>query len=63
MRYLPLNETDRRDMLAAVGVHSVDDLFADVPPAARHSGLLDLPRAMGEIEVEHRLSAMAAGSS
>src|SRR5262249_61483551 len=60
MRYLPLTEADRRDMLAAIGVQSIDDLFADVPPAARHPGLLDLPHAMGEIEVERRLSAMAA---
>jgi glycine cleavage system P protein (glycine dehydrogenase) subunit 1 len=60
MRYLPLTDADRRNMLAAVGARSIDDLFADVPPAARHQGLLDLPRAMGELEVERRLGAMAA---
>ena len=60
MRYLPLTEADRHEMLAAVGVGSIDELFADVPAAARHSGLLDLPRAMGEMEVERRLAAMAA---
>jgi glycine dehydrogenase subunit 1 len=60
MRYLPLTEADRREMLAAIGVKSIDDLFAEVPKAARHEGLLDLPRAMGELEVERRLSAMAA---
>ncbi len=31
MRYLPLTEEDRRSMLAAIGVPSVDDLFVDVP--------------------------------
>ena len=60
MRYLPLTDADRRDMLAAVGVPSIDSLFADVPPAARRDGLLELPRAMGELEVERRLAAMAA---
>ena len=60
MRYLPLTEADRREMLGAIGVGSIDDLFADVPPAAQHSGLLDLPRAMGEMEVERRLAAMAS---
>jgi glycine dehydrogenase subunit 1 len=60
MRYLPLTKADRREMLAAIGVGSIDTLFADVPPAARHEGLLDLPRAMGEIEVERGLAAMAA---
>ena len=60
MRYLPLTDSDRRDMLAVIGAQAIDDLFADVPPATRHQGLLDLPRAMGELEVERRLGAMAA---
>jgi glycine dehydrogenase subunit 1 len=60
MRYLPLTDADRRDMLAAIGAQSIDDLFADVPPAARHNGLLDLPRAMGELDVERKLGTMAA---
>jgi glycine dehydrogenase subunit 1 len=60
MRYLPLTDRDRGDMLATIGVASIDDLFADVPPAARLDGLLDLPRAMGEIEVERAISEMAA---
>src|SRR5207249_4075249 len=33
---------------------------ADVPHQARLDGLVDLPRAMGEIEVERALSAMAS---
>src|SRR6266852_9738801 len=60
MRYLPLTDADRTAMLAAIGAPSIDALFADVPDAARHQGLLDLPRAMGELEVERRLGAMAA---
>jgi glycine dehydrogenase subunit 1 len=60
MRYLPLTDRDRGDMLATIGVGSIDDLFADVPLAARLDGLLDLPRAMGELEVERALSEMAA---
>jgi len=60
MRYLPLTDSDRREMLAAIGAPSIDALFAEVPPPARHDGLLDLPRAMGELEVERRLAAMAA---
>src|ERR1700676_4544192 len=60
MRYLPLTDADRTQMLAAIGAPSIDALFADVPAAARHPGLLDLPLAMGELEVERRLGAMAA---
>ncbi len=28
MRYLPLTDSDRRRMLAVIGVESVDDFFA-----------------------------------
>ena len=35
MRYLPLTEVDRRDMLTKIGVRSVDELFKDVPLSAR----------------------------
>jgi glycine dehydrogenase subunit 1 len=60
MRYLPLTPQDRAEMLAAIGVQSIDALFADVPPAARLDGPVDLPKAMGELEVERAISAMAA---
>jgi glycine dehydrogenase subunit 1 len=60
MRYLPLTDADRGVMLDRIGVASIEELFADVPEAARHAGLFDLPRAMGELEVERRLGALAA---
>ena len=60
MRYLPLTSSDRAEMLAAIGAPSIDALFADVPEPARLQGPLDLPRAMGEIEVERAISSMAA---
>ena len=59
MRYLPLTDRDRRDMLAAIGVASIDELFQAVPTAARFDGLLDLPRCAGELAVERALSALA----
>ena len=60
MRYLPLTDNDRAAMLRAVGISSIETLFAEVPERARLSGLVDLPRAMGEIEVERKLAGMAA---
>ena len=60
MRYLPLTPDDREAMLAAIGVKSIDDLFVDVPAAARLDGPVDLPRVAGELEVERALGAMAA---
>jgi len=60
MRYLPLTDEDRRQMLATIGTASVDELFCDVPEAARRDGLVDLPKRKGELEVERIMSAMAA---
>jgi len=60
MRYLPLTDADRSDMLAVVGAGAIDDLFVDVPPAARLSGLIDLPLHAGELAVERALGALAA---
>lgn len=64
MRYLPLTDTDRRDMLGVIGAQTpglktVDDLFRDVPERARRKGLVDLPKRMGELEVERALGKMA----
>ena len=60
MRYLPLTESDRAAMLAAIGAGSVDELFRDVPPSARLSGPVDLPPHAGELEVERQMNAFAA---
>lgn len=60
MRYLPLSPADRAEMLATIGVGSIDDLFADVPAAARRKDLFDLPLHAGEMEVERELAGLAA---
>ncbi len=59
MRYLPLTDNDRADMLSAIGVGSVDELFVDVPAAARFSGDFDLSDHMAEYQVEATIAAMA----
>ena len=56
MRYLPLTDTDRGEMLARIGVDHVDDLFADMPKNMLLKEPLDLPRRKGELEVERILS-------
>jgi glycine dehydrogenase subunit 1 len=60
MRYLPLAETDRREMLRTVGANSIDELFVDVPEAARLSGTIEgLADHASELAVERQLGALA----
>jgi glycine dehydrogenase subunit 1 len=59
MRYLPLSDANREDMLARIGVTRIDDLFADVPNGALLREPPGLPRRKGEIEVTRLLSRMA----
>ncbi len=60
MRYLPLAEADRQDMLRAVGAASIDDLFVDVPEAARLRGKIEgLPDHLGEMAVERELARLS----
>jgi len=51
MRYIPSSKSDRKDMLQAIGVSSIDDLFAGIPENLRLRRLLDLPRALSEPEL------------
>jgi glycine dehydrogenase subunit 1 len=60
MRYLPLSDTDRREMLATVGATTIDDLFVDVPEAARLSGTIPgLPDHASELAVERHMRDLA----
>ena len=60
MRYLPLTGHDRHDMLAAVGARTIDDLFVDVPEAARLDGPVHgLSNHMTELAVERHMTALA----
>lgn len=59
MRYLPLTEADRAQMLARVGARHVDELFADVPQSKLIKQPLDLPVHKSEMEVERLLKGMS----
>ena len=59
MRYHPLTQEDRADMLARIGVQNIDDLFADVPAGKLLREPLPLSPHKSELEVERILSQMA----
>ncbi len=58
--YLPLTDEDRRQMLAVIGVKSVDDLFSDIPSEVRLQRELDLPPALAESEAIEHLNSLAS---
>src|SRR5205085_870512 len=60
LRYLPLSDADRSEMLRVIGANSIDDLFTDVPEGARLNGTIhDLPDHASELSVERQLGALA----
>lgn len=61
MRYLPLTDADRASMLEVIGAASVEELFVDVPAAARLAGpIAGLPLHASEMAVDRHMSALAA---
>ena len=51
MRYLPKSPADRDAMQKAIGIRSIDELFAPVPAEYRLSRDLKIPRQMAESEI------------
>jgi glycine dehydrogenase subunit 1 len=51
MRFAPHTDDDVREMLAACGLSSLDDLYAHLPPGVRLDRDLDLPEGLSEMEL------------
>src|SRR6266540_5730205 len=60
MNYLALTEADRDAMLETIGVSSVEELFADLPPGVRLDRELRLPPALNEQELTAYFEQLAA---
>ena len=56
--YIPNTIAEQDELLAAIGLSSVDDLFADIPDDYRNPPLR-LPDPMSELEIQRELGAMA----
>jgi len=59
-RYTSLTDDDLGRMLEAIGVSSIDELFAVVPEAVRLGRPLDLPAGRSEQDVHDHLARLAA---
>ena len=51
MRYLPKSPAERRELLAAIGVKSVEELFSRIPERFRLKEALNLPGPLSESEI------------
>jgi glycine dehydrogenase subunit 1 len=51
MSYIPLSDKDRKDMMAAIGIASVDELFCCMPEAVRLREDLDVPGPLAELDL------------
>lgn len=58
-RYLPMTEQDKKEMLSAIGVDSVDELFSDIPEEVRFKGRLNIKEAKSEPALMKELSQLA----
>ena len=58
MNYLPHTDHDRRAMLDAIGLASLEDLFRELPEQLRFPRL-DLPEPLSELEIERELAGLA----
>jgi glycine dehydrogenase subunit 1 len=59
LSYLALTDADREAMLEAIGVSSIEELFADLPTGVRLDRELDLPPALSEQELTSYFEGLA----
>lgn len=59
MRYHPHTEADRKEMLAAMGMKSMQDLFADIPEKVRLARELNIPGPLSEQELVKHLGELS----
>ena len=58
--YIPSTHEERLEMLRSLGLSSYEDLFRDVPESMILRNPLNIPSGMSELEVQQKVSAMAA---
>lgn len=58
--YVPSTAREREEMLRAIGLERMDDLFRDVPEQVRRAASLRLPEGLSEMALRARMEALAA---
>ncbi len=60
MRYMPITDEERKEMLSSIGVDHIDDLFAPIPKEIFLKEELDLPTAKSELELKKHFEKLAS---
>ncbi|MGI6695892.1 MAG: aminomethyl-transferring glycine dehydrogenase subunit GcvPA [Christensenellales bacterium] len=58
--YLPTTPQERQEMLKAIGLNEIKDLFVDVPESMLLKDSVNIPEGLSEMSVRARLEKMAA---
>lgn len=58
-RYLPMTEQDKKEMLEAIGIASIDELFSDIPEEVRFKGALNVKAPLAEHELMKEFTRLA----
>jgi len=60
MPFIPHTDDDVKEMLSAIGVSSIDDLFDEIPAELRAKGLSAVPPGLSEMDVARLMRERAA---
>lgn len=63
MSYISLSEKDKKEMLAKIGISSVDELFCSIPDDLKVKQKLDVPEALTEPELTRQIEEIANQNS
>ncbi|MDE0629357.1 MAG: aminomethyl-transferring glycine dehydrogenase subunit GcvPA [Bryobacterales bacterium] len=63
MRYLPKSQSERGEMLAALGLSSAEELFACIPSSLRQEEAIRIPPGLSEYEIRDYFEGRARESS
>jgi glycine dehydrogenase subunit 1 len=60
MRYTPHTSADKEQMLRAIGLTSIDELFRHIPRNLRDTANIDLAPGLSEFAVKKKMGVLAA---
>lgn len=60
MKFTPHTEKDRKEMLEAIGVNNIEELFSDIPDEVQRKASCDVSGGLSEYELRKAIKALAS---